>query len=72
MSRATGFTFVKRSSGDVVIFHHRRQAAVLRGRTAERFLQDVGGGTPDDRAAQDLMARRTGNYKRGNERGPVG
>jgi hypothetical protein len=47
----------------VVIFHRGRRAGVLRGRRAEEFLADVQVMDP-----QELMARVTGNYKRGNER----
>jgi hypothetical protein len=36
---------------------------VLRGAVATRFLADV-----ETHDAQELMARLTGNYKRGNER----
>ncbi|MEA3503152.1 MAG: hypothetical protein U9R47_10285 [Actinomycetota bacterium] len=63
MSRPEGFIYIGRSNGDVVITHHGRVATVLRGRRADRFLEDVRNG--DD---QELMARLTGNYKRGNER----
>jgi len=48
---------------DVYISHHGRRATVLRGRAAERFLLDLEYDDP-----QRLMARATGNYKRGNER----
>ena len=48
---------------DVVITHHGRRATTLRGPAATEFLDDVGRGD-----AQQLMARVTGNYKRGNER----
>lgn len=58
-----GFDYVKRKSGDVVISHHGREATVLRGAAAARFLQQVEAGDP-----QQVMARATGNYKRGNER----
>ena len=58
-----GFTWSRRKNGEVVIEHHGRRAAVLRGRRAEEFLADVG-----DADEQELMARLTGNYKRGNER----
>jgi hypothetical protein len=58
-----GFTWTRRKNGDVVITHNGRQAATLRGRKADDFVGDVGGS--DD---QELMARLTGNYKRGNER----
>ena len=63
MPAPDGFTWTERKNGDVVITHNGRQAAVLRGRRAADFLDDVGAG--DD---QELMARLTGNYKRGNER----
>ncbi len=49
--------------GEVVITHHGRRATTLRGAAAERFLAEV-----EDGDAQALMARLTGNYKRGNER----
>lgn len=47
----------------VVIAHHGKHASTLRGAAAARFLRDVESGDP-----QRLMARVTGNYKRGNER----
>jgi hypothetical protein len=60
--RPEGFEFEERG-GEVVVFHHGRRATVLRGRRAQEFLEDVEGGD-----AQELMARVTGNYRRGNER----
>ena len=63
MPRPTGFSYVKRKGPEVVISHHGAVATVLRGRIAERFLEEVG-----DRDPQELMARLTGNYKRGNQR----
>ncbi|MGB8859174.1 MAG: hypothetical protein WCC60_07960 [Ilumatobacteraceae bacterium] len=62
-----GFTYETRCDDEVVIFHHGRVATTLRGRRALEFLTDVGdaGGHAD---GQELMARLTGNYKRGNER----
>lgn len=63
MGRPTGFRYVRRKGGEVVISHHGTTAVVLRGRTAERFLERVA-----DEDAQQVMARYTGNYKRGNER----
>lgn len=57
-----GFAYVERGS-DVVITHHGRTATVLRGRRAAEFLDDVEQGDP-----QELMARLTGQYRRGNER----
>jgi hypothetical protein len=62
----TAFTYRSRKDGSVVILHHGRTAATLRGPDAEAFIREAtDSATPD---AQVLMARLTGNYKRGNER----
>ncbi len=63
MTPPSGFAYTTRKNGEVVITHHGRVAAVLRGARAAKFLAEVD--SPDD---QELMARATGNYKRGNER----
>jgi hypothetical protein len=58
----TGFEFLVR--GDTVeVRHHGLRAAMLRKEAAAKFLADVERGDP-----QQVMARVTGNYKRGNER----
>lgn len=61
MGTPDGFVF-EVQHGDVVISHHGKRAAVLRGRRADEFLSDVERSDP-----QQLMARLTGNYRRGNE-----
>ncbi len=63
MGGPTGFEYRVTGSGDVVITHHGRPATTLRGRAAASFLSEVDGGDP-----QEIMARVTGNYRRGNER----
>ncbi len=63
MSEPHGFAWTRHANGDVVITHHGRRATVLRGQRAAAFLDDVAAGNE-----QELMARLTGNYKRGNER----
>lgn len=62
MTSPDGFDYTLRG-GDVVITHHGRTATTLRGARAAAFLEDVEVGDP-----QELMARLTGNYRRGNER----
>lgn len=57
-----GFDYVVRGD-QVVISHHGRTATTLRGWRAQVFLEDLESGDP-----QELMARLTGNYRRGNER----
>ncbi len=62
MGTAEGFDYTKRPDGSVVITHRGRMATTLRGQQAAQFLDEV------DDDPQGLMARYTGNYKRGNER----
>ena len=62
MGRASGFEFQLR--GDEIMIRHRgKDAVTLRGGAATTFLEDVERGDP-----QDVMARATGNHRRGNER----
>ncbi|MBC9733615.1 hypothetical protein [Nocardioides marmotae] len=61
-SRPEGFAYVRRGDGSVVVTHHGRVAATLRGGRAAEFLAEV----EDD--PQLAMARWTGNYRHGNER----
>lgn len=58
-----GFDFTVDREGTVTISHHGRKATVLRGDRALAFREDV-----ENQDAQELMARLTGNYRRGNER----
>jgi hypothetical protein len=59
----SGFEFTV--FGDrVEVRHHGRRAANLRGAAAGKFLADVEKTDP-----QQVMARVTGQYKRGNEGG---
>ena len=60
------FSFVARADGSIVVRYHEAPVTLLRGRAAERFARRVDGA--DGAAAQQLMARVTGNFKRGNER----
>jgi hypothetical protein len=62
MPAPQGFSYEVRGS-QVVVTHHGKLAATLRGAVAARFLRKVETGDP-----QQVMARVTGNYKRGNER----
>jgi hypothetical protein len=61
-----GFSYRIRKNGDVEVLHHGRVAATLRGRDAAEFVAELPDPTGPD--AQQVMARVTGNYKRGNER----
>ena len=61
-----GFTFQKSKSGDVTIFHHEQRATTLRNQKAADFVGNML--DCDFAEQQQIMARLTGNYKRGNER----
>lgn len=63
MPAPQGFHFDERLNGTVHISHRGRQVTVLRGARAQEFLAEVADGDE-----QEVMARWTGNYKRGNER----
>jgi hypothetical protein len=65
-SQDLGFSYRQRKSGVVEVLHHGRLASTLRGTDALDFIADAEASDPAD--AQQLMARVTGNYKRGNER----
>ena len=62
MGRPSGFEF-SRHAEDIVITHQGKRTVTLRGDAAVRFLNDVAQGDP-----QQVMARVTGDYRRGNER----
>ena len=66
MPPPSGFNYVRRSNGEIVITHNGRPAGSVRGAAAERLGKKLDGG--DDEATQHALARVTGNYKRGNER----
>ncbi|MCB1672571.1 MAG: hypothetical protein R3F41_18365 [Gammaproteobacteria bacterium] len=61
-----GFSYRTRKSGDVEILHFGKPAGLLREMEAVKFLSKAQGA--DELTLQHLMARVTGNYKRGNER----
>lgn len=62
-SRPDGFAHLIEGNGDITITHHGRKAATLRGAKAQKFLVEL-----ESADSQELMARLTGNYRRGNER----
>jgi hypothetical protein len=65
MPTPSGFSFRTRGR-EVVISHRGRHATTLRDDAAASFLAAVKGVA--DEEAQEIMARATGNYRRGNER----
>jgi hypothetical protein len=61
------FTWAGTKDGRVRISWHGRVVTTLAGKRATRFLEQVE--HADDEAEQLLLARVTGNFKHGNERG---
>jgi hypothetical protein len=61
-----GFSFQVSKAGEVAIRRGARVVTVLRGARALEFVAEVRGLT--GASEQQVMARVTGNYKRGNER----
>lgn len=62
------FSYRSVDDGTVRIAWHGRHVVTLAGSKAARFLERVTEADPEE--AQLLMARATGNFKRGNERSP--
>ena len=62
----SAFSYTSTKDGAVLISWQRRSAATLRGPRARRFLSEAE--RLDEDGLQLLMARVTGNFKRGNER----
>lgn len=62
----TPFDFRTNKAGNVFISWEGKQVKILQGKAAQKFLAKIEG--LDDLAAQLIMAKETGNFKRGNER----
>lgn len=60
------FTYRLLKDGRVFIYWYGKQVRILKGKQAKKFLAKVEG--VGDRDAQLIMAKITGNFKRGNER----
>jgi len=60
------FSWHRTKDGRVRISRDGRVVTTLGGKRADAFVHRMDGA--GDEAAQGLMARATGNYKRGNER----
>lgn len=61
------FDYRTQKDGRVVLTWYGKPVKSLSGPEAQKFLARLGG--LEDHDAQLLMARATGNFKRGNEKG---
>lgn len=64
---ARPFAYSAAKDGKVFLYWQGKAVKTLSGKEAGRFLADVQ--AMDERQAQLLMAKKTGNFKRGNEKG---
>ena len=62
----TVFDYTATKDGKVLIRWHGKLVTTLKGEKARKFLAQVDG--LDEREAQLVMAKVTGNFKHGNER----
>ncbi len=60
------FTYTLNKDNKVIISWRGKQVMLLKGDKAEKFMSKIA--VLDDKEAQLLMARMTGNFKRGNEK----
>ncbi|MEM8536095.1 MAG: hypothetical protein AAGF95_35045 [Chloroflexota bacterium] len=60
------FSYQESKDGKVFLFWHGKLVKTLRGKEAHKFLSRISG--LGHHEAQLVMAKVTGNFKRGNER----
>jgi hypothetical protein len=60
------FTYRITKDNKVFIAYEGKQVTTLSGKSADAFIAKIQGAT--DKAAQLIMAKATGNFKRGNEK----
>jgi len=60
------FSYQMTKSGKVFLFWNGKRIKILDGSAAQKLLAKIEGLNEED--AQLLMAKETGNFKRGNER----
>jgi hypothetical protein len=60
------FDYRLTKDGRVMLYWQDKHIKTLAGKEAQRFIEKIDG--LDDHDAQLLMAKATGNFKRGNER----
>ncbi len=59
------FDFRVTKAGLVMLYYHGKHIKTLKGKSAEKFQKQIANAT--DFEAQLIMAKVTGNFKRGNE-----
>ena len=62
------FDYQMTKDGKVLLFWNGKQVKMLAGKEAEKFSARMADLEPESLDAQLIMAKATGNFKRGNER----
>ena len=60
------FSYKKGKDDKVFIYWYNQQVMILKNKMAQKFIKQIEG--LDDENKQLVMAKITGNFKRGNER----
>ncbi len=60
------FAYRVSKENKVFVYWHGKQVKILKGTAAQKFIHKIEG--CDHKEAQLVMAKVTGNFKRGNER----
>lgn len=60
------FSYLATKDGRILLYWQGKLIKTLSGKAAQKFLAQIE--TLDDHEAQLVMAKATGNFKRGNER----
>ena len=61
------FSFRQNKNNTVFLDYNGKQVKILKGKDAEKFLKKMND-AEDEKSRQLIMAKITGNFKRGNER----
>ena len=67
VSETDVFSFRTTKDGKVFISWYGKHVKILQGNAAKKFISKINGA--ENSEAQRIMAKITGNFKRGNERG---
>ncbi|MEH6852141.1 MULTISPECIES: hypothetical protein [Bacillus] len=62
------FAYQITKKGTVIIYYGGKQIKIVKGREAERLIAKIKEGDDNITAVQLLLAKITGNFKRGNEK----
>ena len=61
------FRYIATKEGKVLIYYENKIVKTLKGKSAEKLVEKLSGA--DDYDVQLILAKETGNFKRGNEKG---